>query len=134
MCFGGGSRTSFGHCGRADLSATLPDAGWLSVLVHPHLGEVCPLSREMMLQSLSGRLQTGVRFLPDPLPAAPSACLAAHFPLREGYGLTMFRIDTPVGQVVPLDRWRVICGRGELSPMHLATYLLVQAFKHLTPP
>ncbi len=41
---GGGSRTSSGHCGRADISASLPDAGWLSVLVRPHRGEVCRLS------------------------------------------------------------------------------------------
>src|SRR5262249_13195273 len=38
-----------------------------------------------MLQPLSDPLQTGFHFFPRPLPAAPSARLAARFPLREGY-------------------------------------------------
>src|SRR6516165_8891896 len=39
-------------------------------------------------QLLSGPLQVGIRFLPRPLPAAPSIRLAARLPSREGYGLT----------------------------------------------
>src|SRR5262249_25016840 len=86
MCLGGDSRTSTGHYGRADMSATLPDAGWLSVLVRPHHEEVCPLSRGVMSQPLSAPLQGGLRFLPDPLPAAPSARLAARFPPFDSRG------------------------------------------------
>ena len=59
--------------------------------------EVSPLSRGVMLplaQPLSTPLQDGVRFLPRPLPAPPSARLAARFPLRERYGLTTFRTST----------------------------------------
>jgi hypothetical protein len=63
--------------------------------------EVCPLSRGIMLstsrahsrgsktQPLSAPLQRGIRFLRSPLPAGPSACLAACFPwldLREPGG------------------------------------------------
>src|SRR5215472_4921183 len=82
-------------------------AGWLTVLVRQHPREVSPLSRGVMLQPLSGPLQAGFRLLPRPLPAAPSAPLAARFPLREDYGLTTFRrsslggglgrVSTPVG-------------------------------------
>ena len=47
-CFGGGSRTSKDRYGPADISALLPNAGWLSSPVHPHQGEVCPLSGGVM--------------------------------------------------------------------------------------
>jgi hypothetical protein len=46
-------------------------------------------------QPLSVPLQDGLRLLPPPLPAAPSAGLAVRFPpLGEDFGLTMFRINT----------------------------------------
>ncbi len=51
--------------------------------------EVCSLSSGMMFQSLSDPLQTGVRLLRYPVPASPWARLAARFPVREGYGLTV---------------------------------------------
>ena len=41
-----------------------------------------------MAQPLSDRLRTSLRFLPPPLPAAPSIRLTAHLPSREGDGLT----------------------------------------------
>ena len=88
MCFGGGSRTSKDHYGPADISALLPNAGWLSSHVRPHQREVSPLARGVMLQPLSSPLRTGVRFLPDPLPAAPSVALASRLPHGENYGLT----------------------------------------------
>jgi len=81
----------------ADISASPPEVCLPGSLVTPDQREVCPLSRGVMLQPLSGPLQAGVRFLPDPLPAAPSACLAAHFPRGKDYGLTMFQIDTRAG-------------------------------------
>jgi hypothetical protein len=63
--------------------------------------EVCPLSGGVMLstatQPLSDSLQIGLRFLHLPLPAVPSASLAARFPDRffqENYGLITFRINT----------------------------------------
>jgi hypothetical protein len=68
--------------------------------------EVCPLSGGVMLnlgfavsQRLSRSLQAGFRFFHLPLPAVPSASLAARFPERIGirqetYGLTTFRIST----------------------------------------
>src|SRR5438067_1554813 len=43
-CFGGGSRTSKDPCGPADISALLPNAGWLFSPVRPHQREVCRLS------------------------------------------------------------------------------------------
>jgi len=71
-----------------------PYAGCLTVHGRPHPREVGPLSRGVMspsAQLLSGPLQVGVRFLPRPLPAAPSTRLTAHLPSREGYGLTTLR-------------------------------------------
>ena len=51
-----------------------------------------------MAQPLSGRLQTSLRFLPPPLPAAPSASLTSRFPLRGDDGLTTFRRCARVGR------------------------------------
>jgi hypothetical protein len=76
----GGSRTSKDDCRPADISASLPKAGWLSCHVCPHQREVCPLSGGMMLQPLSAPLPGGLRLLPPPLPAAPSGHLAAPLP------------------------------------------------------
>src|SRR5262245_35906171 len=42
--------------------------------------EVCPLSRGMMFQPLSGPLQPDVRFLQPPIPAQPTAFLAVRLP------------------------------------------------------
>jgi hypothetical protein len=66
-------------------------AGWLTVHARRHQREVCPLLRGVMLQPLSAPLQNGIRFLPPPLPAAPSAHLAVRFPsspLAYGAGRT----------------------------------------------
>jgi hypothetical protein len=41
------------------------------------LAEVCPLSREMLLQSLSLPLQRSIRFFRIPLPALPLTHLTA---------------------------------------------------------
>jgi len=67
-----------------------PYAGCLTVHGRPHPGEVGLLSRGVIspsAQLLSGPLQAGLRFLPRPLPAAPSARLAAGLPSREDDGL-----------------------------------------------
>jgi hypothetical protein len=54
-------------------------------------GEVCPLSRGVMFQLLSTRLQSGFRFLPILLPAPLSARLTVRFPLaRNDTGLPRF--------------------------------------------
>ena len=45
MCLGGGSRTSKDRYGPADISALLPNAGWLSSHVRSHQREVGTLSR-----------------------------------------------------------------------------------------
>ena len=50
-----------------------------------------------MSQPLSGPLQAGLRFLPRPLPAAPSARLAAGLPSREDDGLTTLHRRNPRG-------------------------------------
>jgi len=42
--------------------------------------EVCPLSRGIIFQPLSGSLQPGVRFLQPPIPAQPIAFLAVRLP------------------------------------------------------
>jgi hypothetical protein len=60
-------------------------------------GEVCPLSRGVMLQPLSIRLPVGLRFFPHPVPAPPWASLAACCPRRERYGVSTFRLQKHVG-------------------------------------
>ena len=81
----GGGRT-YGRC-RPRQIGFAPRAGWLSVHVRRHPGEVRSLSSGVMSQPLSDPLQAGLRFLPRPLPAAPSARLAAGLPSREDDGL-----------------------------------------------
>ena len=58
--------------------------------------EVSPLSRRVSLL-VSEPLQFGFRFLLHPLPASPLPCLAAQLPLRERYGLTVFRMCDRIG-------------------------------------
>jgi hypothetical protein len=65
-----------------------PWAGWLSVQVRQHPGEVGSLSRGVISPPLSDPFRAGLRFLPRPLPAAPSARLTAGLPSREDGGLT----------------------------------------------
>src|ERR1039457_6561238 len=55
--------------------------------------DVCPLSREVISQPLSTRLQDGVRFFLVPNPAPPWTDLAAFCPRRERYGVTTFRLQ-----------------------------------------
>ena len=61
------------------------------------LAEVCPLSREVLLQPLSTPLQDGFRFFPRSftrsLIGAPCGCL----PQTEEIGLTVFHLDNRVG-------------------------------------
>ena len=70
---------------------------FLSFLVIRYRAEVCLLSHGLMLlllvQVLSLPLQSNIRFLRIPLPAAPWASLAASFPTQESYGLTSFRVN-----------------------------------------
>jgi hypothetical protein len=82
-------------CGPADRSASLPNAGWLTVHARPHQREVSSLSGGVMFQPLSGPLPAGLRFLSPPVPAAPSAHLATCFPRGEDYGLTTLRHRNP---------------------------------------
>jgi hypothetical protein len=46
----------------------------------PHQLEVCPLSRGVMFQPLSGPLQSGIRFFQPPIPAQPTAFLTVRLP------------------------------------------------------
>jgi hypothetical protein len=82
-------------------------------------------------QPLSTPLQGGVRLLPRPLPASPSARLTARFPFRERYGLTTFHTNTldDLGSACPpVERHLREMNKKHL---HLSTYLLVQAFQPL---
>src|SRR5437867_9781714 len=78
-------------------SAFPPVSDNSSVLVLKDLAEVCPLSRRMMLQSLSTPLQGSIRFFRVPLPASLSASLAGRFPFREGYGFPVFYASNRMG-------------------------------------
>src|SRR6516164_10358970 len=74
----------------ADISACLPESVGQGSLVMKDQREVCRLSPwsdvAARAQLLSAPLQDGLRLLPPPLPAAPSARLAACFPIRLSCG------------------------------------------------
>jgi hypothetical protein len=84
-----------GRVAPADLSAWPLESVSHGSLVTEDRREGSPLAGGVMFQPLSGPLQAGLRLLPAPLPAAPSARLAARFPLRGGYGLTTLRRRNP---------------------------------------
>ena len=79
----------------ADISACLPLSVGRGSLVTEDPREVSPLSRRGDVvrgrtHPLSDPLQVGLRFLPHPSSAAPSAILAESLPLRGGNGVTSF--------------------------------------------
>jgi hypothetical protein len=91
-----------------------------------------------MSQPLSVPLQGGIGFLPPPLPAAPSAHLAARFPStplgirgRENNRLTTFRRCTRVVEVASLRRWLAICAGGVRRLRTWPRTILVQAVQQL---
>jgi hypothetical protein len=108
-----------------------PRAGWLSVHVRRHPGEVSSLSRGVMSQPLSGPLPAGHRFLPRPLPAAPSAGLTAGLPAREDDGLTTLHRRNPRGLGPASTPVAHHLRRMSLKHPVLATHRLVQAYQHL---
>jgi len=132
--FGGGSSTSKGLADPADRSASLPNAGWLTVHARRHQKEVCPLSRGVMSQPLSGLLPAGLRLLPPPIPAVLLGHLTIPLAVgvQQGNGLTTFRRWNSMGglgrvspPVVQHLRWR------SSEPPDLTTCLLAQASQHL---
>src|SRR5260370_6605727 len=68
-----------------------------SVLVMKDLVEVCPLSREVMLQLLSVPLQDGFRFFHIPLPIVPSGRLAVSYPISGGLWAYRVPYESPGG-------------------------------------
>src|ERR1700761_8914449 len=79
----------------ADISACLPESVSRGSLVTEHPREVSPLSRRGDVvrgrtHLLSGRLPTGLRFLPHPSSAVSSAFLAVGLPSRGDNGVTSF--------------------------------------------
>ena len=118
----GEGRTSEDRYDPADRSALRPEAGWLSVHGRQHPREVSPLSRGVMSQPLSDPLQVGLRFLPRPLPAAPSAHLAAGLPSREDDGLTTLHRWNPRGLGPALTPVALHLRRMSLQHPDLATY------------
>jgi hypothetical protein len=67
-------------------------------------------------------LRAGLRFLPRPLPAAPSARLAAGLPSREGDGLTTLHRENPRGLGPALTPVARHLRRMSLQHPDLATY------------
>src|SRR5262245_54984528 len=89
---------------REDREGSGPAFAWDDVLLRPRR------------HPLSAPLQRGVHLLPPPVPAALSGRLATPLPRGRGYGFTTFCVGNGAGEVVPLGRWRVICGKGPLNP------------------
>src|SRR4051794_23776612 len=119
-----------GRC-RPRQICSAPRAGWLSVPIRRHPGEVGSLSRGVISQPLSDPLRAGVRFLPRPLPAAPPARLAAGLPSREDDGLTTLHRGNPRGLGPALTPVALHLRRMSLQHPDPATYLLVRACQHL---
>src|SRR5262249_1723787 len=80
------------------------------------------LWRGVISQPLSGPLQPGFRFLPRPLPAAPSARLTAGLPSREDDGLTTLHRKNPRGLSPALTPVALHLRRMTLQHPDLATY------------
>ncbi len=82
------SRDNMPHEGQLPLMGRkFKQASLVSRLATKDQLEVCPLSRGVMSQPLSGSLQPGIRFLQPPIPAQPTAFLAVRLPeplLRSG--------------------------------------------------
>ncbi len=78
--------------------------------------------RGVMSQPLSGPLQAGLRLLPRPLPAAPSARLAAGLPSREDDGLHTLHRRNPRGlgpASTPVARYLRRASSGAPGPGHM---------------
>jgi hypothetical protein len=82
------------------------------------------------LPPLSARLPDGLRFLPPPLPAVPSASLASHVPTFHNVG-GLWAYYVPLGYRPGLGRASTPVGRHlrarSSEPRNLPTYRLVQA-------
>ena len=85
-----------------------------------------------MFQPLSTPLQSGIRFLQHPLPAAPTACLAATpAPKRQNSGLTLFRLND-TNDLVPTFTPAAFVSVYSILPVeHPAACLLARACQRL---
>ena len=97
--------------------------------------EVCPLSRGMMFQPLSGPLQPDVRFLQPPIPTQPTAFLAVRLPEPYRAPAAIWAYHVPC---TLQDRVRACLSTGgllttypEFSAGYPTTYLLVSAYQQL---
>lgn len=93
--------------------------------------EVGSLSRRVMFQPVSRRLQPGLRFLHHPIPAPPTALLTVCLPGGQRYGLTTFldHHTTGLGPVYPPVATLTTCPHYKQG--HPATYRLVSAYQLL---
>ncbi len=97
--------------------------------------EVCPLSRGMMFQPLSGPLQPGIRFLQPPIPAQPTAFLTVRLPepYRAPAAIRAYHVPYTLQDWV---RTRLSAGGpmttySEFPAEYPTTYLLVSACQQL---
>ncbi|KAF1028574.1 MAG: hypothetical protein GAK37_02186 [Pseudomonas sp.] len=93
--------------------------------------EVCPVSRGGMFHPLSEPLQPGIRFLCDPIPAPPTARLAAHLPRGQQYGLTTFPICHTTGLGLAFSPEVLMTTYRHALRRYPTSYLLVQACQQL---
>ncbi len=93
--------------------------------------EVCSLSRRMIFQPVSSRLQRGLRFFHIPLPAVLTVFLTVHLPIMAALRaypvphIFQSGADLSISPAVQHSRWTI--GK---SP-YLTAHLLVQAYQHL---
>lgn len=89
--------------------------------------EVGSLSRRVIFQPVSWRLQPGLRFLHHPIPAPPIALLTVCLPTGQRYGLTTFldHHTTGLGPVYPPVA--ILTTYPHYKQEHPATYRLVSA-------
>jgi len=89
--------------------------------------EVGSLSRRMILQPVSRRLQPGIRFLHPPVPAPPTAPLAGCLPKGQRYGLTTFLDHHTTGVGSVFSPAALMTTYSQSKQEHPATYRLVNA-------
>ena len=123
-----------GPCGPADLSASLPNAGWLTVHARRHPREVCPVSRGVMSRRRSTPIRpiTGRRSLAPPS-FTRSPIGSSYDSLSLAGGLRAYHVAPLKPRGLGPASAPVARHLRRVSSEHpgLATYRLVQACQHL---
>jgi len=118
----------------ASIRTSPSEQGSVSHLATVDQTEVCPLSRGVMSQPLSGPLPPGIRFFRRPIPAQSTAFLTVRLPAKphwQPYGLTTFPICHTTGLGSAYSPVAFATTYRDTQARQLTTYLLVSAYQQL---